>query len=310
VLPVAKRWPRASATPARLAERSNGTERRLRNPLAAHLPWRRRPLEPLSILPIRDERLAPVAVAASLHRFRDGFRALRANLGFVDSDGALIVAVTSAVRGEGKSTVAANLALAEAQAGRRVVLVDADMREPRLHQFFGLSNAYGLSTVLSRNANEAGLHVQTGPLGMHILTSGPTPPDPAGLLDSPRMAQLMRAFHAQADITILDSPSILDAPDAIVLQQHVHGLIVVIDIQHTPFKALDHALASLQPAKALGTVLNRVKQHASRRGRYGPEAHRESLPIETPESAHDAPVVLSAPPEQARGWRGSGGADS
>jgi capsular exopolysaccharide synthesis family protein len=134
--------------------------------------------------------------------------------------------VTSAVPKEGKSTVSANLAAAIAQLGRRVLLVDADMRDSSQHHLWQLTNAAGLSEVL---VGQAQLSIATSKVinNLDVLTAGVTPPNPLALLDSQQMAALVEGFSSRYDFVIIDAPPLLLAANALTLSQMTDGILLV-----------------------------------------------------------------------------------
>ncbi len=160
----------------------------------------------------------------------EAFRSLRTNVEFSDVDaGQHSLLVTSPSVGDGKSTVAANLALAFAQGGRRTVLVDSDLRRPSLHEMFGLSNTYGLTTLVRSEVIElAQVLRQVDEPNLRVLTSGPLPPNPAELLGSNRMRAIVEALESQADLVIFDSPPTSAVTDAAVMATLVDAVVVVV----------------------------------------------------------------------------------
>ena len=155
------------------------------------------------------------------------YRMIQANLKFLSSDKVLkTIVVTSAVPKEGKSTVSANLAAAIAQLGRKVLLIDADMRLPSQHHLWQLTNAEGLSEVLVGQAQSstAASKVMNN---LYVLTAGVRPPNPLALLDSKRMASLIEGFSSQYDFVIIDAPPLLLAADALTLSQMTDGILFV-----------------------------------------------------------------------------------
>ncbi|MBA3920896.1 MAG: polysaccharide biosynthesis tyrosine autokinase, partial [Nostocaceae cyanobacterium] len=167
---------------------------------------------------VRDNPRSPIA---------EGYRMLQANLKFLSSDKPLqVIVVTSAVPKEGKSTVSANLATAIAQLGRRVLLVDADMRHPLQHHIWNLTNAAGLSDVIVNQAEFTSV-VNTAIANLDILTAGVIPPNPLALLDSKRMATLIESFSTTYDFVIIDAPPLAIGADALTLGKMTDGVLLV-----------------------------------------------------------------------------------
>jgi capsular exopolysaccharide synthesis family protein len=204
----------------------------------------------------------------------EAFRLLRTNLEFAGVDRPIRrLLVTSAGPSEGKTTVAVNLAAIMAQGGKRVVLVDADMRRPKVHRFLGLSNKVGLSdlfrgAVAFRMVTQQIEEVDT----VSVLTSGSLPPNPTELLGSARMEQILQEAEKDADIVIIDSPPSLVA-DVQVLAGKVDGVVMVVHPGHTQE---DGAVATLEMlnragARTLGVVLNRIPR--DRADYYGGYRH-------------------------------------
>jgi capsular exopolysaccharide synthesis family protein len=153
---------------------------------------------------------------------------LQANLKFLNSDKEIrVVVVTSSVAEEGKSTVAANLAAAAVQVGRRVLLVDADMRYPQQHHIWDLVNVSGLSNVIV-GQQDLSTVIQSAMPGLDLLTAGVIPPNPVALLDSKRMASLIETFSENYDLVILDTPALMGMADAAILGKMSDGLLLVV----------------------------------------------------------------------------------
>jgi capsular exopolysaccharide synthesis family protein len=207
-------------------------------------------------------------VAGSLSRrhFSEAYRVLRTNLQFstIDRPGQTLL-ITSANPREGKSTTAANLALVTAQAGKKVILVDSDLRRPSIHRFFGLSNEQGLTNLLlAPQSGINGCAQRTRFENLAVVTSGPLPPNPSELLASRRLDSVLDALRAQADVIIIDSPPTLPVADASILASKVDGTMLVVDTSKTRVQALRRAKEALVRSKThlLGAVLNKVKRRS------------------------------------------------
>jgi len=179
--------------------------------------------------------------------------------------------VTSSSPTDGKSVTAANLAIAMAQAGQAVVLVDSDLRRPTLHKLLQLSNEAGVTNGLLADSDSGvdGYLLPTGVENLQLLASGPLPPNPSELLGSQRMSQLMEHLEQQADVLVFDSPPILAVTDAAVLSRQVDGVLVVVEAGKTREGEARRAMEELAKVDApvLGVVLNKVPMR--RRGGYG-----------------------------------------
>ncbi len=194
----------------------------------------------------------------------EAFRTLRTNLQFA-THGTVVrsLIVTGAQHGDGTTTTAAYLAMVLAQGGQRVVLVDADLREPSLHRIVGLPNRSGLTDLLLGDSMEHvdGYLRRTDIADLTVLTSGPLPPNPADLLNSKRMEDLVRHLELRADIVIFDCPS-LQYADALILTGMVSGSLLVVAASQTRSNDLAGAVAALEQSgkPIFGTVLTRARQ--------------------------------------------------
>ena len=204
-----------------------------------------------------------ITMTESRSPISEAYRTLRTNLDFAGLDRALkTLVVTSAGVSEGKSTTLANLAIVSAQAGRRVILVDADLRRPSLHKIFGLANDTGLTTMMMDEAALASPPLcKTGVEGLSILPSGPLPPNPAEVVGSRRMEEIIAALAERADQVLFDTPPVVAVTDAAVLATKVDGVILVVSAGHT---RRDHARAAVQRlqqinARLVGAVLTNVQ---------------------------------------------------
>lgn len=187
------------------------------------------------------------------------FRTLRTNINFSMPDKELKTFIfTSTSPGEGKSTVAANTAVVFAQEGKRVLLVDADMRKPTVHYTFHLTNTLGLSNLLTRQDNLSGVVKQSEMENLQIITCGPIPPNPAELLGSQTMNRVMEEMKGNFDVIIFDAPPVLSVADAQILSNKCDGTILVLNTGETEKDGLLKAKEALVSSKAniIGVVLN------------------------------------------------------
>jgi non-specific protein-tyrosine kinase len=205
---------------------------------------------------------------------------LRTNLEFASVDHPVqLIAVTSAVPGEGKTLVAANLAVAFAQAGHDTILVDADLRNPEVHKLFGLTNATGLTSALrSPDLHLESVLQQTVEPKLRLLASGPQPPNPAELLGSKSMAKVLEGLRATAGIVIFDTPPLQAVTDAAVLGTSLDGTLLVTHSGRTGRGASRAALDAMLrvDAPVLGAVLNLTgRQWIDTYGYYGAPDDRD-----------------------------------
>jgi non-specific protein-tyrosine kinase len=195
----------------------------------------------------------------------EAFRSLRVNVQFAGIDRDLrVIAVTSPSAGDGKTTTLANLAIALAEGGARVLAVDADLRRPGLHTVFGLGNTAGLTSALLQNPDELPLQDTAVP-GLSVLTSGPLPPNPVELLASRRFDRLISVLREQADYVLLDTPPAAFLSDAPMLAARADGVILVVGSGRTKRDAAKRAKEQLLRVNAhvLGVVLSGVRAEAS-----------------------------------------------
>lgn len=202
----------------------------------------------------------------------EAFRQIRTNLQFAHvGTASKTVLVTSSLPGEGKSTTAANLAIATAESGHSVLLIDADLRRPMVSEYLGLERNAGLTTALLGNADVEELVQPWGTGDLFVLTSGQIPPNPSELLGSQNMKALIERLESVFDSIIIDAPPLLPVTDAAVLSQYAGGVIVVVGTHAVKQNDLASALRSLQMVGAhlSGLVLNRLPVK-------GPDAYAES----------------------------------
>ncbi|KPU27358.1 capsular biosynthesis protein [Caloranaerobacter sp. TR13] len=192
----------------------------------------------------------------------EAFRTLRTNIQFSNVDKELkSILITSPGPGEGKSTTIVNLAVTMAQNDKRVLLIDCDLRKPRIHKNFGISNSKGLTTILSENIDyKEILHSIGIGLQLDVLTSGPIPPNPSELLGTKKMKAFLEKVEADYDIVLIDSPPVGMVTDAAVLSTITDGVILVCAAGQSIIEGAKNAKALLQKVKAniLGVVLTKV----------------------------------------------------
>jgi non-specific protein-tyrosine kinase len=202
----------------------------------------------------------------------EAYRQLRTNIQFSSLDHPIkTLLVTSTSPEEGKSTTLANLAITMAQADRKVVLVDCDLRRPSLHEIFGISNINGLTTVVADRSISDFPFQESGVDGLRLVTSGPLPPNPSELLGSQRMAEVIEQLKTEADYVLFDTPPIIAVTDAAVLASNVDGVLLVIKSGKTKRDLARKAKALLDNVNAnlLGVVLNGVPFDTSLHRYYG-----------------------------------------
>lgn len=190
------------------------------------------------------------------------YRTIRTNIQFSSMDDTIrSLMVTSAGPSEGKSTTTANLAIVFAQQGKRVLLIDADLRKPTMHYTFHLDNNVGLINVLLRQNILQDAYKETDIDNLFVLTSGPIPPNPAEVLGSKAMEELLEEALGEFDLVLFDSPPVLAVTDAQILANKCNGTVLVVNSGKTDVDAIVKAKELLQSANAklLGVVLNRKK---------------------------------------------------
>jgi succinoglycan biosynthesis transport protein ExoP len=206
------------------------------------------------------------------------FRSLRTAVLFANGGAPpKLLVVTSAVAAEGKTVTSLNLAASLADAGWRVVLMDGDLRDPRCHHAFGLSNRRGLSNVLAGQCDvDAVIQQPDGP-GLAVVTAGPPPPNPAEVIGSARMHELLERLRGRYDFLIVDTPPVLAATDAVVLARQADGVVLVVKGQGSPRAVVRRARDQLAQAHAnlLGVVVNDVDSSWDDAGFY---AHYDGYP--------------------------------
>jgi capsular exopolysaccharide synthesis family protein len=234
-------------------------------------------------LPLRDSLYSPASAA---------FEILQTRLSFTVTDRQLkVIVISSSVPGEGKSTVSANLAIAMMQMGRRVLLIDADMRCPKQHKGWELPNLKGLSDVLVNQADYASSVTKV--LGnLYVLTAGTMPPNPTALLNSQRMQDLLATASQEYDVVILDTPPIGVIADALVVNRFADGLLLVARpgvVTSTALENTNHVLHESQES-ILGVVVNGLGRES---GAYGYGSHYNRYYHAAPKESQGSSEIAS-----------------
>ena len=228
-------------------------------------------LPTLSLVPNSVEN--PHLLGADGHNLAlvESYRILRNNISFANVEQQIkLLAVTSPGRGEGKSTTVLNLGLAMAMEGKRILLVDGDLRRPSLHRFVGVPRSAGLTTVLMGGSTLEESIVTVREDNVFCLPSGPTPPNPAEMLNSRPCRELLKSLPDQYDLVLLDCPPATGFSDIQVVSTLADGILLVVSMDQTLKPQLDMAMRTLNQADAplIGVVLNRVDVQGRRYGYY------------------------------------------
>jgi protein-tyrosine kinase len=191
----------------------------------------------------------------------EAYRSLRTSIQFAGLDHKCrTILMTSSSPGEGKSTTVANFGVVMAQTGSRVLLIDSDLRRPTLHRVFGLTNSRGLTTALLDALPFSQIAQATAVPNLFVLTSGPVPPNPAELVGSNRMRELLEAAISEYDMVLLDSPPLVSVSDAVALAAFTDGVVLVVQTGKVPHEVIRRAAGQIHAVKGriLGVVMNAV----------------------------------------------------
>ncbi|MFO1433608.1 MAG: polysaccharide biosynthesis tyrosine autokinase [Candidatus Competibacteraceae bacterium] len=221
----------------------------------------------------KEQPLALLAYQDPRSTFAESYRSVRTALQFSTVHGApRIIAVTSAQPKEGKTTVSITLAITFAQAGKKVLLIDADLRNPSLHRLLQLDNSMGLTNYLAADAQPVEVAYPVLLENLFVIPSGPLPPNPVELLSTPKMAALLSLATEKFDQVILDCPPVLGLADALILGNMAQATLLVMEAGVTPRPVVQDALKRLRSARAhiLGGVVNKLD---SRSHSYGYHYH-------------------------------------
>jgi succinoglycan biosynthesis transport protein ExoP len=239
----------------------------------------------------------------------EAYRSLRTSVQFLGIDRSIrTLQFTSPNAAEGKTTTLANMAIIMAQAGQTVTVVCCDLRRPRIHEFFGLSNAVGFTSVLLETAqlSDALQPVPEVP-GLHVLASGPRPPNPSELLSGPRAQAIFDQLADRADIVLIDSPPVLPVTDAVVLASQVDGVLLVTTAGESSRRDVSRTLEALSRVQApiIGVALNRASEsdsYAYYRYSYG-STYRNGFSTSSNGRTAQAPPASSSHKKRKRGNR-------
>lgn len=203
----------------------------------------------------------------------ESFRTLRTNIQYSNIDDEIkILLITSSTPGEGKSTIVANLAISVGYTGKRVLIIDCDLRKPTIHKKIGISNLKGLTNVLIGETKLNEVIHRNGELdALHILTSGPIPPNPSELLGSNKMEDFLESLKDEYDMVIIDSPPVGLVTDAAILSTKVDGVLLVTAAGKTEIEVIKRSQGLLEKVKAniIGVILNKVDIKGKSYYKYG-----------------------------------------
>ncbi|NLD76574.1 MAG: polysaccharide biosynthesis tyrosine autokinase [Acidimicrobiales bacterium] len=258
----------------------------------------------------RDRKTALLeAVSHPNSAASEAYRSLRTAIDFISVDNKIdILHVTSSTSGEGKSTTSANLAVTLARAGKRVILIDCDLRRPRLHEFFGLDNGVGFtSVVLGSTRIEDALEPVAGVPGLLVLPSGPPPPNPSELLSTKTVQSKLEALSRSADFVVIDSPPLLPVSDSVVIAGLADLTLLVVTARTTATRSVLRSVEMLEQVNApLGGIVFNGVGHEGTYGygygygytAYAPRSGRAAAAAKT---ASTARLPDEAPPTNGAG---------
>ncbi|HHT9154463.1 MAG TPA: CpsD/CapB family tyrosine-protein kinase [Candidatus Tripitaka sp. YC43] len=195
----------------------------------------------------------------------EAYRSIKTKLLFSSPDKELkSILVTSTHAGEGKTFSSISLALVMAQAGKKVLLIEADLRRPRLHRIFSLGSraeSIGLTSLIMRRTGLQDTAIETGVENFSVMPAGPVPPNPAELLGSASMGDVLSSLRATFDFIILDTPPVLGLPDTLSLASKVDGVVLVIQSYKASYKSVLRAREAIEMVngRILGAILNKVR---------------------------------------------------
>lgn len=213
------------------------------------------------MLTVKDNPKSPISEA---------YRTLRTNIEFANPDSKLdIILVTSSGPAEGKSITTSNLALAMSEIGKKVLLIDCDLRKPSIHKKFNLSNNKGLSNLLIGECEFEDI-VQKYTENLYVLTSGTIPPNPSKMIESNRMELFLHKANGRFDFIIIDTPPVIAVADAQILSTMVKGVLLVVASAESEISGVKKAKELLDQVKAniIGVVLNKESNNSGKKYKY------------------------------------------
>jgi polysaccharide biosynthesis transport protein len=247
-----------------------------------------------------------VAMAQPRSPAAEAYRTVRTAVEFLSLDEPIgSLQVTSALAGEGKTTTLANLATTFARAGQRVIVLCCDMRRPRIHEFFGLTNRVGFTSVLLGDV-PIGDAIQRvpGELPIGLVASGPRPPNPAELLASQRAVGIVESLDKRCDLLLIDSPPVLPVTDALVIAGLVDGVLLVGNSGSTTKRSVRRAVELLHQVHAplIGAILNGVASKSEYSYVYGDDRYyqQEEQVAANGRNGRNGRKTRARPPERAR----------
>lgn len=192
----------------------------------------------------------------------EAYRSLRTNIGYTSVDKQVqVIAITSAGPAEGKSTTVANLAISLAQVGKKVLVIDCDLRKAKIHKYFSIPNDYGVTDIIVNKyeINEAIKKVKEVD-NLYVICSGAVPPNPSELLESKKMGELLDRVRKDYDIILIDTPPVGQLTDAAILGKHADGILLIVASGETHIDVAKHAKSTLEKidAKILGVIITKI----------------------------------------------------
>lgn len=205
--------------------------------------------------------------------YAEAFKTLRANVEFIAAtEKSKVLMTISTLAGEGKTTVSINLAIALAQSSKKVLLIDCDMRRPKVQRYLRIKHSaqYGLSTALSGSSEYEQAIGFVEELGIHVMLSGPTPPNPSELLASDKCDEMFKELLSRFDYIICDTPPVSIVSDALVLSRNIDGAMLVVRQDYASTSQVKEIIEKLETVnvKVLGTVLNNYDEKTASGYKY------------------------------------------